>query len=300
MKEIKAVEICARLRPVLINNKETLQVHSVFTSAVNIIGEDIFFSILSDRSCLFPMSVKVLSEIAFTESGIREGTEVITVGDRILIPQADLLINLKDIVEEDLSFHKNEVLLLPEDLAFKVELLKKLIENKGCEQDLSTLVTGKYTNPYAEHIRIKLPELQKVIKNNTEQAGILAGRLAGCGIGLTPSSDDLLIGYMAAFLAYSTAKGSSKEDIYKVISVMGGNAAKHTNTISGAFLKQCGMGLLSEDMTKLMLGLFSDTEAEEVRKYGQRILSYGSTSGTDILTGVVLAIDHLTSTCASG
>lgn len=300
MKEIKAVELCARLRPVLIKNKETLQVHSVFTSAVNIIGEDIFFSILSDRSCLFPMSVKVLSEIAFTESGIREGMEVITVGDKILIPQADLLINLKDIVEKDLSFHKNEVLLLPEDLAFKVELLKKLIENKGCEQDLSTLVTGKYTNPYADLIRIKLPELQKVIKNNTEQAGILAGRLAGCGIGLTPSSDDLLIGYMAAFLAYSTAKGSSKEDIYKVISVMGSMAAEHTNTISGAFLKQCGMGLLSEDMTKLMLGLFSDTEAEEVRKYGQRILSYGSTSGTDILTGVVLAIDHLTSTCASG
>lgn len=303
MKEIKAVELCSRIRTALKSSERTMQVHSVFASAVNMIGEDVFFSLLSDKSCLFPMSCRVSNEFLFTEYGIREGMEVIVTSDRILIPQVDLFINLKDAVERDLSFDKKEVLLLPKNLILHVELLKKLIEDKGCEQDLSTLVTGKYRNPYADLVKKKLPGLHKAIKKNTvqagEQAGEQAAELAGCGIGLTPSSDDMLIGYMSAYLAYSKAKGYRLEEIYKVTNAMGNKAAERTNTISGAFLKQCGMGLFSEDMTKLMCVLFSDSRAETVRKFGQRILNFGSTSGIDMLTGIVLAIVNLTSTCYS-
>lgn len=293
MKELNAVDICVRLKAALLVNDKTLQVHSVFATAINIICGDVFFTLLSNTRCLFPMSCRVLSKLNFTELGIREGMEVNVTGESIFITKADISINLKNSIERDLSFDKITGLLVPENLYLKVEILKELIRGKGCEYDLSTLVTGKYRNPYADLVIKKLPGLNEAMKKNNLQAGELAGGIAGCGIGLTPSSDDMLIGYMSAYLADSRAKGRSCEEIYKVTNAIGNKASVHTNTISGAFLKQCGMGLLSEDMTKLMCTIYSDSKAETVKKCAERILNFGSTSGTDMLTGVVLAIVNL-------
>lgn len=290
MKELNAVDICVRLKAALLANDIPLQVHSVFPNAINIICKDVFLTLLSSTRCLFPMSCRVSGKLRLTDYGIREGMEVITSGDSIFITKADISINMKNSIERDLSFDNITGLLVPEDLFLKVRILKELIGGKGCEYDLSTLVTGKYHNPYADLVMKKLPGFHEAIKKNKLQAEELAGEIAGCGMGLTPSSDDMLIGYMAAYLADSRAKGRSIEEIYMVTNAIGKKASVHTNTISGAFLRQCGTGLLSEDMTKLLCTVYSDSKATLVKKYANRILDFGSTSGTDMLTGVVLAI----------
>ena len=292
MKELKSVEHCQRIQTILAIGKN-LRVHSVFATAVNIIGENIFFSLLTDKHCLFPMSYRVLNDIPFTKLGITEGMVVIISCDRICIQKADIIIDLKDSMERDLLFDKKEGLLVPRNLALKVEILKELINDTGSENDLSTLISGKYSNPYADLVSKRLPGLNEAIKEGNLLAGELAGSLAGCGIGLTPSSDDMLIGYMAAYLADSMAKGYHFEESYQITNAMGNEASKRTNTISGAFLKQCGMGLLSDDMTKLMCAIYSDSNEEIVRNCGECIQNFGSTSGTDMLSGVVLAIVNL-------
>jgi hypothetical protein len=182
----------------------------------------------------------------------------------------------------------------PNNLVYKVDILTMLIREKGCREDLSTLVTGEYRNPYADAVAKRLPELNKAIRECDDQAAELAGKIAGGGIGLTPSSDDLLVGYMSVYLASSKAKDNIHfEEALKLTQVMGEKAAERTNLISGAFLKQCGMGLLSEDMAELIYALYSDSEADAIRLCGKRILEVGSTSGTDMLTGVVLAMLNL-------
>lgn len=295
MKEINSVEICAQLHELLSVNIIAMKVHSVFDSSVNIIGENLFFSLLSGKSCLFPMTCRLPDGIYFPDFGIKEGMEVTWSEDSISIPDADLEINLTDNKIRNLLFDKKEELRIPTEFELKLKILKDLIEDKGCEYDLSTLVTGKYRNPYADLVIRKLPGLEEAIRNNAEQAGIQAGGLAGCGIGLTPSSDDMLIGYMSVYRADSLARGFRMEEIDIITNSMGTKASEHTNTISGAFLKQCGIGLFSEYMSKLLRALYSDTDADTVRRCGQDIQNYGSTSGTDILTGVVLAMINLAS-----
>lgn len=293
MKELKAVDICMELRDLLLVNSKVLKVHSVFDTAVNIVSNDIFFTLLSDMRCLYPMSCRVLNNFPFTKSGIKEDMEVIASGNSLIIPSANIDINLKDALDCDLSFVKHTGLSVPKDLSLKVEILKRLIGEKGCEYDLSTLVTGKYKNPYSEFLMKRLPGLNEAIKKKDIQAGEHAEGLAGCGIGLTPSSDDMLIGYMSACLADTKAKEYDCEEIYKITYAMGNKAAKRTNIISGAFLKQCGMGLLSQDMTGLLCTIYSDADTGILEKSAERILNFGSTSGTDMLTGVVLAIVNL-------
>jgi hypothetical protein len=294
MKELNAIAICRRIRDIVLIYNQKLQVHSIFASSVNIIGENLFFSIVSDRYSLYPMSCRIVYNTPLTECGIRTGMNVIVSEDSICFPQAELSINLYNSKEIDLSIHRLEGLCIHNDISIKVNILKELICEKGTKDDLSTMITGKYQNPYAEVVMKRLPEFNDAVRVGDSQAAELAGRLAGGGIGLTPSSDDLLIGYMSVFLAASKAKGCKDlEEALNLTQAMGKKAAVHTNVISGAFLDQCGLGLLSEDMARLLSALYSDSGVEIVRSSGQRIQSHGSTSGTDMLTGMVLALRNL-------
>lgn len=305
MLVLNPVETCMRLWSVLREKNRSVQIHSVFSSAVNIIGDDIFFSILTDRHGLYPMSCRVSSEIPFTEYGLQAGMKMLVGNGVMNILQAGIQIRINGSAIRDLSVSSVRGLRIPDNLDAKVTLLKELLWENGSEDDLSTLVTGKYQNPYADFVKKRLAEFEEVIQRGDVSAAGRAGELAGCGIGLTPSSDDLIVGYLSAYLVDSKAKEKSSKAAYKtvnaigivneigIVNAIGNEAAKHTNVISGAFLRQCGQGLLSEDMLSLLRTLYSGAGSEEVLAYGRRVLSYGSSSGTDILTGVVLAITAL-------
>lgn len=294
MKKRNTLEICRQLQSTLSAYDKGLQVHSVFASAVNMIGEDQFFSVVTERHCLYPMSCRIEGDASLTEAGIRAGMSVIVAGEEIYLPQADLSIDLHRSMEVDLSIGNLLGLSVPENLQAKHAILKELVRGEGCKEDLSTLVTEKYRNPCAEAVKKRLPEFNKAVRAGDIQAVKLAGTLAGGGIGLTPSTDDLLVGYLSVYLAHILAVDYRCLDAALTLTqAMGIEAAKHTNLISGAFLKQCGRGLLSENMIKLIMALYSDSKEEAVRLCGERILKFGSTSGTDILTGVILALLNL-------
>lgn len=294
MTELNAIDMCQSLQNTASIYSGELQVQSVFASAVNIVGEDQFFSIISDQHCLYPMSCRVGCMAPFTEYGIKAGMCVTISEDSISVMQASVLINLHSCKVRDLSIRSMNGLDPLMNRTGKTDILMELIREKGCREDLSTLVTGEYKNPYAEAVAMRLPELNKAIRECDNRAAELAGNIAGGGIGLTPSSDDLLVGYLSVYLAESKTRGNSHfEEVLKLTQAMGEKAAEHTNLISGAFLRQCGRGLLSEDMTELFRTLYSSSEAEDIRLSGRRIIKVGSTSGTDMLTGVVLAMLNL-------
>lgn len=294
MTELHAIDMCQSLQNSVSIYGSELQVHSVFASTVNIVGENLFFSILSDQHCLYPMSCRVGSMAPFTEYGIKAGMCVTISEDSINVMQSSILINIHSCKVRDLSIRSMNGLNTLKDRTDKTDILTELIREKGCREDLSTLVTGEYKNPYAEAVAKRLPELNQAIRECDNRAAELAGNIAGGGIGLTPSSDDLLVGYLSVFLAESKTRGNRHfEEVLKLTQAMGEKAAEHTNLISGAFLRQCGRGLLSEDMAALIRTLYSASKADAIRLSGQRIIKVGSTSGTDMLTGVVLAMLNL-------
>jgi hypothetical protein len=295
MKERNAVEICRELRSSLSESRKSLLVHSVFTSAMNVIGEGLFFSVVTDRHSIYPMSCKLEGEESLTEYGIRAGMGVEVSSGRILIPEADTRLNLHMCLEADLSVLRLDNLFLPTNFGPKLTILLKLVSENGCKDDLSSLITGNNGNPYTKAVRRYLPEFGRALREGSMRAVKLAGALAGGGIGLTPSSDDLLLGYLSAYLGHIIAVDRGRlQEALKLTQAIGWEAAQHTNVISGTFLIQCGRGLLSKNMLRLLASLYSDSGKEEVRLWGERLLSFGSTSGTDMLTGVVLSIMNQT------
>ena len=67
-------------------------------------------------------------------------------------------------------------------------------------------------------------------------------------------------------------------------------AAKKTNRISATFLLQSGEGLVNQSVYELLSRIFLSDTMGSTRAAAEQVLMLGSTSGADMLTGVILAL----------
>ena len=273
------------------------EVLSAFSHAVNLDTPAGLVSVLTRARCLQPMGCVVEPAGSFEQGAFAPGMRVRLTGRAIRIGDAEIV--LAGATPTDLSVRGA---LCPDGAAAAVEpqkhrptlrpapLLTVLASGRG-EDGLSALVTRCKSNVYADFLATRLPRLfAAVAAGDAAEAGEAAARIAGCGVGLTPSSDDLLTGYMAMLHALS-AIGVLGE-IAPITHAIAARAAQKTNRISGAFLLQSGAGYVSEDVLRLLQLLCSDSDAQQIERAAARVAAFGSTSGSDMLTGIVLAIIH--------
>ena len=273
------------------------EVLSAFSHAVNLDTPAGLVSVLTRARCLQPIGCVVEPAGSFEQGAFAPGMRVRLTGRAIRIGDAEIV--LAGATPTDLSVRGA---LCPDGAAAAVEpqkhrptlrpapLLTVLASGRG-EDGLSALVTRCKSNVYADFLAPRLPRLfAAVAAGDAAEAGEAAARIAGCGVGLTPSSDDLLTGYMAMLHALS-AIGVLGE-IAPITHAIAARAAQKTNRISGAFLLQSGAGYVSEDVLRLLQLLCSDSDAQQIERAAARVAAFGSTSGSDMLTGIVLAIIH--------
>lgn len=273
------------------------EVLSAFSHAVNLDTPAGLVSVLTRARCLQPMGCVVEPAGSFEQGAFAPGMRARLTGRELRIGDAEIA--LAGATPTDLSVRGA---LCPDGAAAAVEpqkhrpplrpapLLTVLASGRG-EDGLSALVTRCKSNVYADFLAPRLPRLfAAVAAGDAAEAGEAAARIAGCGVGLTPSSDDLLTGYMAMLHALSAI--GVLGDVVPLTRAMAVRAAQKTNRISGAFLLQSGAGYVSEDVLRLLQLLCSDSDAQQIERAAARVAAFGSTSGSDMLTGIVLAIIH--------
>lgn len=273
------------------------EVLSAFSHAVNLDTPAGLVSVLTRARCLQPMGCVVEPAGSFEQGAFAPGMRARLTGRELRIGDAEIA--LAGATPTDLSVRGA---LCPDGAAAAVEpqkhrpplrpapLLTVLASGRG-EDGLSALVTRCKSNVYADFLAPRLPRLfAAVAAGDAAEAGEAAARIAGCGVGLTPSSDDLLTGYMAMLHALSAIGVFG--DVVPLTRAMAARAAQKTNRISGAFLLQSGAGYVSEDVLRLLQLLCSDSDAQQIERAAARVAAFGSTSGSDMLTGIVLAIIH--------
>lgn len=273
------------------------EVLSAFSHAVNLDTPAGLVSVLARARCLQPMGCVVEPAGSFEQGAFAPSMRARLTGRELRIGDAEIA--LAGATPTDLSVRGA---LCPDGAAAAVEpqkhrptlrpapLLTVLASGRG-EDGLSALVTRCKSNVYADFLAPRLPRLfAAVAAGDAAEAGEAAARIAGCGVGLTPSSDDLLTGYMAMLHALSAI--GVLGDVVPLTRAMAARAAQKTNRISGAFLLQSGAGYVSEDVLRLLQLLCSDSDAQQIERAAARVAAFGSTSGSDMLTGIVLAIIH--------
>ena len=118
-----------------------------------------------------------------------------------------------------------------------------------------------------------------VARGDISSSKALASRLAGLGMGLTPSGDDFMMGAIyAAWMIHPclTAQRLSEE--------IANTAAPLTTSLSAAYLRAAGRGEAGMQWHKFCEALISHKD-DQIRDSMDAILSIGATSGEDALAG---------------
>lgn len=114
-----------------------------------------------------------------------------------------------------------------------------------------------------------------------------ATRMVGLGIGLTPSGDDFLAGFLLVLQIL-------RPDLHSPLLAIVEPVLKKTNRISRQMILNAGNGKARRSELDFLEGL-SDKRTATVKKSVHAILQFGETSGTDTLIGILTAL-HLMKT----
>lgn len=113
--------------------------------------------------------------------------------------------------------------------------------------------------------------------------------LIGLGAGLTPSGDDLLVGYLAGLWCASKRR-SERLNFIKILGEVVIRLSKGTNDISRIYLYHAGCGQISSRLVNLANAICAGSEPQHVRDCMNSAMQAGHTSGMDAVTGLVLGL----------
>jgi hypothetical protein len=130
---------------------------------------------------------------------------------------------------------------------------------------------GGFERRFVEHVKSSVRE----IFHGDRLAGIQS--LRGCGLGLTPSGDDFIAGYLIGL----NLRGDPTDEVFE--------AAKSDNIFSNTFLDLARQGRLFGRMKDLVLALMQGTDGM-VRDCTTRLFAVGATSGADFATGFYMTV----------
>jgi hypothetical protein len=114
-----------------------------------------------------------------------------------------------------------------------------------------------------------------------------AGRLAGLGPGLTPSGDDFLAGFAAAWTLVGESLGLDSARRLRVTSALLSGALAGASPLGRAWLGHAVRGELAEPLTRFVGALFA-VESQDLVPAVRGALAVGASSGTDWMVGFLL------------
>lgn len=268
-------QICANLKEKLNEQSMDISIHSVFHSAANFSTPVGMVTILSAEKGLQPYSVVLDSPFLFEKLQ----------GDNFRISEAG--ISQSDVLVISFELAVSKKLFLDHKPEWTAHSAKNIAEflRKHREQGLTELVFGQCTDVFTKFLFPRIETMRKAVREKREEAIIQSvRRMAGGGIGLTPSSDDFLCGYLAGMS--ELGKSDLSERMMRA-------AAECTNDISASLLLRAGEGLFSNDVLKLISCLEAGVEGAILEDALRRVAAFGSSSGCDFLTGLYFGImDH--------
>jgi len=277
-----------------------LKVHSVFKDAMNIIDDKgNLVTLVSPNKDIAPMSAQV-SLGSIPNQHLESGELVEIDGDTLLFPRLNIKLNFKDHEIWNPDYQKRKTDLSMNQLESRVMALKDLIETHGQLEGIVELI--KYLdfsvpgivstsvkqdlNQYADFIEERvLKVLNLVYEGNYELLKEFIPRFVGFGPGLTPSTDDFLLGLIISHIYERRKRGELMKDIYSQISKVVESTEEKTTKVSVEMLKHGVRGKVSESYRLAVQAMFYDVKAS-FSKTCIRVLQNGSTSGSDYLFGV--------------
>ena len=258
------------------SNRKMGRIHSIFKTSFNIVLDDKILNFstkgmpVSPHGCILDKDkIDQILESGKTGDIVRVENNVVTFYTRKIIFKVDF----SEIEEIDLTV---PVILLPLEEIGQTVLFKQLekiaFENHiGLKQDKTAQKC--------------LEILRNVHDRTSEEIRQTIKYLIGRGAGLTPSGDDVLLGFTMIRRAFDA------EDYFEKL-LKERTLESNTTAISMAYYESLFAGYINS----LFVGLISSIEKENINTIQsiiELVARYGHTSGYDTLFGVFLGLQSL-------
>jgi hypothetical protein len=255
----------------------TYTVHSRFRRAVNLTDGDRLITLVTPDLGAGPRNLVVrglelerVVGLRVDASGVEIGSRRFAIGGRTYDSSIDLSGACLDALRDGLGTLRACLVALapPGSLAFLLD-----------EGRLRGLRPG-FETAFARHVR--------ACARDIFTSDLLRGvsRLAGAGVGLTPSGDDFICGLLLGAAILETLGAGDLGSIRKAVF----EAARRGDVLADTNLALARDGLVGERVRDLILALAAG-DRRAVRGAAIRVFAIGHTSGADLVTGLFMTLD---------
>lgn len=299
MRYVKATSIGSAARDAL--KRCTLgSVHSVFERTFNVLmgGELIGVG----RSDVARSPANLITDIPpsakMSSLGIRKNDEVLTAGSSLEIGGwLKISLNGAEVWRPRRRVAKPlEIKLIKNNLSTAKEFANSGHYRDGLGQLLfyiddvvfAAAAEDPQLNPV---VRSALPHILSLLRavesKNLDLVGRSAEKLAGLGPGLSPSSDDMLAGFMSSLRWTISSLGGNSAYIDEVNQAILVSTTGRTTLLSQQLLGHATAGEVNETVEGLLEAILAG-KPSEVLAAAEEVLAMGETSGVDTMVGILL------------
>lgn len=266
------------------------RIHSIYERAVNIISDDKeqLLSVALQETVQAPMMIKMCAAgLEDLKNSVQIGSNVFKCG-KGAIKTGNITIDYSkaEIWSKKISGQTSDCKINEKNLMKISDFLLKNGRDSGLLSAWRSYLEGSALpaedNVYAKFFLDRLHEVSSAVDEKNEVNFIKAiYRLSGFGIGLTPSGDDFILGLLSSFMYYGL-------NFHEVLVKDGWiyKLKKLTTAVSYFMLKNCIYGYVNDGLIRLLEYGDDDSGIESVMN---EVLNIGSTSGTDMIIGVIFA-----------
>ncbi|PHI29397.1 DUF2877 domain-containing protein [Budvicia aquatica] len=171
-----------------------------------------------------------------------------------------------------------------------INLLTERIEQQGIGGGIKA-ITDREITPFEQQMLVQLSLATRELisclaRGDMAQIAPWVNRCVGLGIGLTPAGDDFLVGLCAVLAMPGNPARGCLSQLYQAISQCG----SQTNPISYMAISKAAQGLVRESIVDLLVAMVGGNKNHLIAKI-DAVLKIGSTSGTDIATGMLAGLE---------
>lgn len=272
-------------------------VHSVFRSAVNLrlVRGDKLLTVIASREADLPQGIRLDIPDDFSFELFHAGEQVTCRDNFLRFASSALTIDLRGAGRFSCDLSALQADMANPSVAAAWQFAWQALNKRQIELDAEIIAGDLFRSDGALRAGVprKAAEAMRNLFESTRRYDLTAvssvRRLIGLGNGLTPSGDDLLIGYLAGL---QCAVQDRCERIQFISSL--GKAiirlCRQTNDISRTYLYHAARGQVSSRLADLAEVICCGENSDRILTMAESAMKVGHTSGMDAVTGLLLGL----------
>lgn len=268
-------------------------VHSVFKSALNLrlTGESNLLTLVTSNEADLPQGIRVDTPDDFSFEKFQRDERVACRDDILCFASSALTIDLR----EAGSFICNLSALTRPFEATAWRYVWQALNERQIQSNAEIIAQDLFRSD--ETIRAGVPrkagEAMRRLFDATRQYNLTdtssVRALIGLGAGLTPSGDDLLVGYLTG-LWCSVLDKSERIQFVTTLGKAIIDLSHQTNDISRAYLYHAALGQVSNRLANLAEAICRGENSDRLLAIVESAMQVGHTSGMDAVTGLLIGL----------